>query len=113
MQKIIFSLTFSALLSTILTLTACKNNNFQPTDLQKYGVPMTVMAPTGVEVKSEEMAGGMNNVTLQKDKFDVQIIGLQSGAASAQSFLAEKKSELQLSDPTFKIITDDEDGMVY
>lgn len=74
---------------------------------------MSIMAPVGVEIKSEEMAGGMSNVTLQKDKFDVQIIGLQSGATSPQAFLAEKKSELTASDATFKVITDDEDGMVY
>lgn len=86
--------------------------NLAPTDLKDKGVPLTIMAPVGATLTSEDLAG-MNNVTIQKDKYDVQIIGLVSGAAKASEILAEKKTELQSSDPTFKIITDEQDGMVY
>jgi hypothetical protein len=101
------------ILFAVLGIIACKGTmNLAPTDLNKNGVPLTIMAPTGANITSEDLAG-MSNVTIQKDKYDVQIIGLMSSAADASAIVAEKKAELQGSDATFKVLTDDENGMVY
>lgn len=107
-KSLFFSIVFS-----FLGILACKNNNFKATDLSQYGVPTSIMAPEGVVIASEDLAGGLKNVTLQKDRYDVQIIGLDSGAASAKEFVTEKQNELKGSDPSFKILQEDEDGFVY
>jgi hypothetical protein len=104
---------FLLILCAILGVMSCKGTmDLTPTDLKAKGVPLSIMAPKGATITSEDLAG-MTNVTIQKDKYDVQIIGLMSTAASAAEIVTEKKNELTSSDPTFKIITDDEDGMVY
>ena len=108
-QKSLLLFIFCALLGVI----ACNGTmNLVPTDLKQYGIPLTIMSPEGAKVVAEDLGGNIG-LTIQKDKFDVQVMAITIGAASAAAFIQEKKTELQGSDPTFKIIDEDEDGFVY
>jgi hypothetical protein len=108
-QKSLILFVFCALLGVI----ACNGTmNLKPTDLKQYGIPLTIMAPEGATIAAEDLGGNIG-LTIQKDKFDVQVMAITIGAASAAEFIQEKKTELQGSDPTFKIIDEDEDGFVY
>jgi hypothetical protein len=101
-------------LGAITLLIACKKGmTLQATDLNKYGAPFSIMAPKNVVVTATNLGGAMDDITLVKDRFDVQIIGGTKTAADAKTLKAEKIAELKTTSPTFKMLKEEEDGFVY
>ena len=101
-------------LGAMTLLVACKKGmTLQSTDLNKYGLPFGIMAPKDATVTATNLGGAMDDVTIAKDRFDVQIIGGTTTAADVKTLKAEKIAELKTSSPSFKISKEDEDGFVY
>lgn len=92
---------------------ACqKGFETQELDLIKYNIPLKINAPKEAEINGTSIGEAVDEVTIKKDKFDVQVIGGMLTAADAKSLKAEKLTEMK-ADQTFKILKESETGFAY
>jgi hypothetical protein len=97
----------------IIVASSCKKG-FSTTelDLIKYNIPLKIQAPKDAEIKGTSIGEAVDEITIQKDKFDVQVLGGILTAADEKALKAEKVAELQ-ADPSFKILKETDNGFVY
>lgn len=105
---------FFALL--LIGLSSCKTepvSNFKPLDLMSYGVPLTIKAPEGVKVTTDDLIV-MQEVSIRGDEdYFVQIRHSEAGAGDVASLKAEEMADAK-KNPFFAEITKEEDnGFIY
>lgn len=93
---------------------ACKRGTpLTELDLIKYGIPVKIQAPKEAKVVNNDLEGLMQDVTIQKEDFDIQIIGMDAIYPDAKTAKEAKLSEVK-ADPAFsKLIKDEENGFIY
>jgi hypothetical protein len=83
-----------------------------PLDLNKYHIPLKIQAPIDAVVKGTSIGEAVDEVTIQKDKFDVQVLGGILTAVDVKALKAEKVDEMK-GDATFNILKETDSGFVY
>jgi len=109
---------YSLLFSLLFLLIACQSSgsksDMRSLDLLKYGIPMTIMAPDSVAVKSGSLSFS-KDVTIKGEEsgFDIQIFAYD--ATSMDTEVVKKEQLEQIKDnPYFsKIVQEDPNGFIY
>ncbi len=104
---------FLVLIAVAATFSSCKKGfETQEVDLIQYNVPLKIHAPKDAEIKGTSIGEAVDEITIKKDKFDVQLVGGILTAADAKALKAEKQAEFA-GDGTFKILKESDNGFVY
>lgn len=90
-------------------------SNWTPQNLLKYGIPMTIMTPDSVEIKTMDL-GIIKDVTI-KSKVD-EGYGLQIYASSAETtdiakIKADKLADVKATRFFKEIVKEEEDGFIF
>jgi len=98
----------------LIGMSSCKDSVPQnKLDLLKHGLPISVMAPEGAEVVSDDMVI-MQDVTIKKgDDYYIQIYGSDAITIDAKKIYADKKAEITAGASFSEIIQEEETGMIY
>lgn len=95
---------------------SCKtdpSSNFKSTDLMKYGLPITIMAPDSAVIESSNLSFS-KDVTIQKgNDYYVQIFSSEATTTDIVQIKKEKVAEVK-SNPYFsEMVLEEEDGFIY
>jgi len=102
----------------LITIMACQNNtatsNLKSTDLLQYGIPITIMAPDSIAVKSGNL-GFSQDVTIKGEEagFDLQIFAYSATTMDINKVKEEQLAEIKSNRYFSKIIQEDPDGFLY
>lgn len=85
----------------------------QGTDLMKYGIPFTVMAPEDVNIN--KVGGGtMQDLNIKNDKdYDIQIFMSDAYTSNLTRLKQEKKDEIETYRGFKRIVEEYDDGFIY
>jgi len=106
------------LFAFLITVLACQNNaatsNLKPTDLLQYGIPITIMAPDSIVVKSGNL-GFSQDVTIKGEEadFDLQIFAYNATTTDVNKVKQEQLEEIKSNRYFSKIVQEDPDGFIY
>ncbi len=89
-----------------------KGFDTQEVDLIQYNVPLKIQAPKDAEIKGTSIGEAVDEITIKKDKFDVQLVGGMLTASDVKALKAEKQAEFA-GDSSFKILKESDSGFVY
>jgi len=100
-----------------LLITACQTEStakLQPLNLLKYGVPVTIMAPDSVNVKTMDLLVQKDiTITGEDDGYYLQIFASDATTTDAKRVASELKAEVQ-NNPYFKeFILEEDKGFIY
>lgn len=106
------------LFAFLITLIACQSNtatsNLKPTDLLEYGIPITIMAPDSIAVKTGNL-GFSKDVTIKGEEagFDLQIFAHNATSTDINKVKQEQLEEIKSNRYFSKIVQEDPDGFIY
>ena len=109
---------YCLLFSFLLFLVACQNTNsssdMRSLDLLQYGIPMTIMAPDSVEVKSGSISFS-KDVTIKGEEpgFDIQVFAYDATSMDNQVVKNEQLEQVKANRYFSKIVQDDPNGFIY
>ncbi|MEM9824218.1 MAG: hypothetical protein AAF985_24245 [Bacteroidota bacterium] len=101
---------------TLLLLFACQQSptkSWQPLDLLKYGVPITIMAPDSAKVKTMDLLV-QKDVTIKKgEDYYVQIFSSDATTSDHKKILAELKADVKNNPYFSKFLLEEDKGFIY
>lgn len=103
------------LMSVLLFIScASEDKNQNVLDLMKYGIPFSIQAPEGAEVKSSDFGSVMKDVTIQKGKdYFIQIFAADASITDLAKIKTDQLQEVK-EDPYFsRIVKDYPHGFIY
>ena len=104
-----------ALLFTVFACTRDRAQNWQPLDLMKYNVPVTIMAPDSATVKAANLSGIMQDVTVTSaaDRYAVQILASQASTNDMARLKAEQLELVRDNRYFERIVREEEAGFIF
>ncbi len=106
------------LIACCLTLLACQDtaskSDLQPLDLLQYGIPITILAPDSVAVKSGNLSFSQD-VTIKGEEpgYDIQIFGYDATTTNPETVKAEQLADIKSNRYFSKIVQEDPAGFIY
>jgi len=101
---------------SILFLTSCKTDpasHLLKLDLLSHGLPISINAPDGAEVVTDDM-GVWKDVTVKAgDNYYVQILGSDATTFEKSDIIADQLKSVKQSTYFSKILEEYEDGFIY
>lgn len=112
MRTIFFSITL------LLLLGSCQSSptaDLSPKDLMPYGIPVTVLAPDSVAVKSSDLGGIIKDVTLKGEdgRYDLQVMASSATSNDLARVKAEQLASVKGSRYFSKLIKEEANGFLY
>ena len=85
------------------------------TDLLKYGIPITIMAPDSALVKADDLGGGLiKDVTIKgDDNYSIQIYATQATTNDMAQVKAGQLAEVKGNRYFSRIVMEESDGFIY
>jgi len=103
-------------LGTVFCWTACSadiHSDYEETDLMRHGLPLKIMAPPELEVKSSKTGGQQNFVLDGGEDYYIEVFKGEFNSGSKQNLLNELRENIS-SHRFFNGYTlEDEDGFIY
>lgn len=101
-----------------LILTSCQsdtNSNMKEQDLLSYGIPVTIMAPDSINVKTNDMAGGLiKDVVVDGGPgYNLQIIVSPAETNDIAKIKADQIANVKINRYFSKIVEEEESGFIY
>lgn len=100
-----------------LAIAACQPENaggWKPKDLLSYGLPITILAPDSVEIKSSDLGGLLQDVTIRGgDNYYIQIYASDAETNDIAKLKADQLSEVKANRYFSRIVREEEDGFIY
>lgn len=102
------------LLFFVITFISCESKPVKSSlDLLQYGLPISVNAPEGAVVESEDL-GFMKDLTIKSgDDYFVQIFSSTATSIDAKNIISGLKEEVEKEQFFSKMIQEDEHGFIY
>lgn len=99
----------------IVLIFSCKSSpisDYKEVDLMKYGLPISVLAPEGVEIGRDDL-GIIQGAWLKGDGYYVQIYSSSITTSDLSKVMMDKKTEVETGIYFSKIIDEDANGFFY
>lgn len=106
------------LLVCCISLLACQGtvskSDLQPLDLLQYGIPITILAPDSVAVKSGNLSFSQD-VTIRGEApgYDIQIFGYDATTTNIETVKTQQLADIKSNRYFSKIVQDDPAGFIY
>ena len=100
---------------TLMVICSCKSSpssSYEELDLLSYGIPISIKAPPGAEVKKEDL-GVILSVIVTGDQFDLQIYSSKSITLNLEKVKQDKLTEVKSGRYFSKIIEEEDDGFIF
>lgn len=93
---------------------ACKTEDKLPElDLMSYGLPISIKAPEGAEVKMDDLGIWKDLTIKQGDNYFVQVIASTASTLQSAKVKEEKLVEVKAQPFFSKVIQEDENGFIF
>ncbi len=109
---------FYYILIACIIFLACQDtaskSDLQPLDLLQYGIPITILAPDSVVVKSGNLSFSQD-VTIKGEEpgYDIQIFGYDASTTNPETVKIEQLADIKSNRYFSKIIQEDPVGFIY
>ena len=106
------------IIAALILLFACQNSdskgNMKALDLLQYGIPMTIMAPDSVAVKSGNLSFS-KDVTIKGEApgFDLQIFAYDATTTDIDAVKNEQLEQVKANPYFSKVLQNDPNGFLY
>lgn len=109
------NLLFIALSTLLFTCGSGSTPEWPELDLTKYSVPIKIMAPDSVQVKSQTLSGIMHDVTIisPEDKYNIQILSSQASTNDMTRLKAEQLSNVRDNRYFNRVVREEPNGFVF
>ena len=101
--------------TVLLLVFSCKNSpqsSYEELDLLSYGMPISVLAPPGAEVKKEDL-GVIQSIIVSAEGYDVQIYSSKATTLDIEKMKQEKLREVKEGRYFSKIVEEEDDGFIF
>lgn len=105
------------MLGVIAGLWSCRQeaaDDWKPTSLMPYGVPVTIMAPDSVVVKTSDMGGLLKDITVRGgEDYYIQIYATDAETTDISKIKANQLAEVKSNRYFSRIVREEEPGFIY
>ena len=105
-------------LLVFIFLSNCENDpskNWKPKDLISWGIPITILAPDSIDVRSQDYSGWMKDVTIKgdTDDFFIQIYATNATTTDLAKVKSEQVNAVKDMRYFSTIVKEEENGFIY
>lgn len=105
------------LLCVITGIGSCQQEaagDWEPTSLMPYGVPVTIMAPDSVVVKTSDMGGLLKDITVRGgEEYSIQIYATDAETNDISKIKANQLADVKSNRYFSRIVEEEEAGFIY
>ena len=94
---------------------SCKSSptsSYEEVDLLSYGMPISILAPPGVDVKKEDL-GPIQSIIVKGGQFNVQIYSSSSQTIDVSKVKKQALEDVKNGRYFSKIIEEEDDGFIF
>jgi len=103
---------FYCLLIHFISCKPSATSSYEELDLLSYGMPISVLAPPGAEVKKEDL-GVMQSIIVKGEQYNVQIYSSQSQTIDVEKAKRQALEDAKNGRYFSKIIEEEDGGFVF
>lgn len=109
-----YCLTLSLLIGIVACQDTATSSKMRSLDLLQYGIPMTIMAPDSVAVKSSTLSFS-KDVTIKGEEasFDIQIFAYDASTTDVAAVKNEQLEQVKGNPYFSKVLQNDPNGFIY